>query len=116
MLQGVPPDQWAEKMQEYLTLLRRRFRENKYAILPDQRHVTLSGCEDRQTAADAYIDGEYRGAFTWGLSKAITDSNGVLTYDELITRAGANLHQYEQTPQLAIPSQLQEMQVFSSLS
>lgn len=116
MLQDVPQEQWAEKMQEYLALLRRRFRENRYAILPDDRHITLSGCEDRQTAADAHIDGEFRGAFTWGLAKAIKESNGVLTYDELITRAGANLHQYEQTPQLAIPTEMRDMQVFGSLT
>jgi hypothetical protein len=116
MLKDVPQDQWAEKMQEYLALLRRRFKENKYAILLDQRHVTLSGCEDRQTAADAHIDGEYRGAFTWGLAKAIKDSNGVLTYDELISRGAGNLHRYEQRPQLASPAGMREMQVFGSFS
>jgi hypothetical protein len=114
MLQGVPQEQWAEKMQEYLALLRRRFRENKYGIKPFDRHILLAGCEDRQTAADAYIDGEYRGALSWGLASAIKDSNGVLTYDELITRTGGKLSQYEQTPQLEGPAEMREMQVFRS--
>jgi hypothetical protein len=113
MLKDVPQEQWAPKMQEYLALLRRRFRENKYAIVPFDRDVLLAGCEDRQTAADAYIDGEYRGAFTWGLSKAIKEANGVLTYDELITRTGANLKKYEQRPQLECPPELLELQVFA---
>jgi len=116
MLQGVPPDQWAEKMQEYLTLLRRRFKENKYGVVPVDRNVLLAGCEDRQTAADAFIDKEYRGAFTWGLSKAIKESNGDLTYDELITRTAANLKDYEQRPQLECPSELRGLKVFAPLS
>ena len=116
MLKDVPPEQWAEKMQEYLALLRRRFRENKYAIVPAGKDVLLAGCEDRQTAADAYIDGEYRGAFSWGLAKAIKEANGVLTYDQLITQTAANLKQYEQRPQLECPSELLGLQVFAPLS
>jgi hypothetical protein len=116
MLKGVPPDQWQEKMQEFLTLLRRRFKENKYAIVPAGRHVLLAGCEDRQTAADAHIDGDFRGAFTWALSKAIKDANGDLTYDHLITQAGANLRDYEQRPQLECPSDMRDLQVFAPLA
>ena len=115
MLQGVPQDQWAAKMQEYLALLRRRFRENKYGVVPAERHVLLAGCEDRQTAADAHIEGDYRGAFTWALSQAIKDANGDLTYDELITQAGANLRKYDQRPQLECPSELRELKVFGPL-
>lgn len=115
MLKDVPPELWAEKMQEYLALLRRRFRENKYAILPAGKDILLAGCEDRQTSADAYIDGEYRGAFTWGLAKSMKEANGVLTYDQLITRTGANLKQYDQRPQLECPPELFEMQVFAPL-
>ncbi|MFQ5340094.1 MAG: caspase family protein [Anaerolineae bacterium] len=115
MLQDIPQDQWAAKMQEYLALLRRRFRENKYGVVPVERHVLLAGCEDRQTAADAHIEGEYRGAFTWALSQAIKDANGDLTYDELITRAGANLREYAQRPQLECPSEMRDLKVFGPL-
>lgn len=116
MLKGIPPDQWVEKMQEYLALLRRRFRENKYGVIPVGRHVLLAACEDRQTAADAHIEGDYRGAFTWALSKAIRDANGDLTYDQLITRAGANLHKYEQKPQLECPPEMRELKAFAPLA
>jgi hypothetical protein len=116
MLQGVPADQWATKMKEYLALLRRRFRENRYAVIPTGQHVLLAACEDRQTAADARIEGEFRGAFTWALSKAIKDAHGNLTYDELITRTGANLKNYEQRPQLECPSEVRNLKVFAPLS
>jgi hypothetical protein len=115
MLQGIPPDQWAEKMKEYLALLRRRFQENTYAVVPVGRHVLLAACEDRQTAADAHIEGEYRGAFTWALGRAIKEANGDLTYDELITRAGAHLREFDQRPQLECPPEMRELQVFGPL-
>jgi hypothetical protein len=115
MLQGVPPEQWAAKMQEYLALLRRRFRENRYAVIPIGRHVLLAACEDRQTAADARIEGDFRGAFTWALSKAIKDAHGNLTYDELITRTGANIQAYDQRPQLECASEMRNLKVFASL-
>jgi hypothetical protein len=116
MLQGVPPDQWASKMQEYLALLRRRFKENKYAVIPADQHVLLAACEDRQTAADAHIGADYRGAFTWALGQAIKEANGDLTYDELITRAGANLHDYDQRPQLECPSAMRDLKLFAPLA
>ena len=116
MLKDIPPDQWKEKMKEYLTLLLKRFRENKYGVVPVERHVLLAACEDRQTAADARIAGEFRGAFTWALSQAIQEANGDLTYDELITRASANLREYEQKPQLECPSAMRELKVFAPLA
>lgn len=116
MLQGVPQDQWVAKMQEYLALLRRRFRDNKYGVIPVDRHILLAACEDRQTAADARIEGRYRGAFTWGLGKAIRDANGNLTYDELITRIGANLAAYGQIPQLECPSELRALKFLAPLA
>ncbi len=116
MLKDVPQDQWVEKMAEYLSLLRRRFRENKYGIIPVDRHILLAGCEDRQTAADARLDGDFRGAFTWALSLAVKEANGVLTYDQLITRASANLKNFEQRPQLECPSKLRELKVFAPLA
>lgn len=116
MLKDLPQDQWEEKMQEYLALLIRRFRENKYGIISTSRHVLLAACEDRQTAADAFIAGDYRGAFSWALGKSIKDSNGDLTYDQLITQTGSNLDDYSQIPQLECPSELRNLKSFTSLS
>ena len=116
MLRDVPMNQWAEKMKEYLALLLKRFRENKYGVVSVDRNVLLAACEDRQTAADARIEGDFRGAFTWALSRAIKDANGELTYQELITRAGANLKDYEQTPQLECPKSMRDLKVFAPLT
>lgn len=113
-LQGVPPDQWQERIQEYLALLRRRFRENKYGVVTTERHVLLAACGDRQTAADARIEGMFRGALTWALSKAIKAASGNLTYNELITRVGDNLRRYEQVPQLECPAKMREQPVFAA--
>ncbi len=115
LLQAIPPEQWAAKIKEYIALLLQRFRQNKYGSVSAERDVLLAACEDRQTAADAYIDGDYRGAFTWALGKAIREANGDLTYERLIQRIGANLREYGQTPQLGCPAEMKGLRIFSPL-
>jgi hypothetical protein len=115
MLQGVPPDKWADKMKEFLALTEEQFKRKHVTIVPFERHVLLAGCEDWQSAADARIEGKWRGAFTWGLSKAIKESAGDLTYEELIARAGAHLKNYDQRPQLECPTDLRTRKVFAPL-
>jgi hypothetical protein len=116
MLQGVPPDQWAAKMEEFLRLTEEQFKKEKFAIVPFERHMLLAACESRQTAADARIEGEWRGAMTWGLGKAIVESNGDLTYEEAIARTAANLENYDQRPQLECPTELRSLKLFAPLS
>lgn len=58
------------------------FKEKKKSV-DGERHVLLAACEDVQTAADAFIEGSYRGAFSWSLGKAIAESNGNVTYGDL---------------------------------
>jgi hypothetical protein len=115
LLQGIPPEQWAEKIKEYVAILLQRFRQNKYGSVSAERHVLLAACEDRQTAADAHIEGDYRGAFTWALGRAIRGAQGHLTYDQLIRRVGSNLREYGQTPQLECPSELGGLKVLAPL-
>jgi len=115
MLQGVPPDQWAEKMKEFLKLTEEQFRRKYVGIVPFERHFLLAGCEDWQTAADARIEGEWRGAFTWGLSKAIKESNGDLTYEELVTQAGVNIKDYDQRPQRECPTEWRQHKFLAPL-
>lgn len=116
LMQGVPADQWAAKFEEFLRLTQEQFMKKKFAIVKFERHVLLAACESRQTAADARIEGEWRGAMTWALSKAIVESNGDLTYEQLITRAGANLKDYDQRPQLECPTHLRTHKVFAPLA
>ena len=116
MLQSVPPDQWPSKIQEFMKQLRDSFRQNKYAIVAFDRDVLLAACEDRQTAADARIDGDYHGAFTWALGKAIREAKGDLTYGSLIQQAAAKIKQYEQKPQLECPSGMRTSMIFAPMS
>jgi hypothetical protein len=116
MLQGVPPELWAAKMEEFLRLTEEQFKQSEFAIVPFERHFLLAACESRQTAADAHIEGTWQGAMTWGLSKAIVESNGDLTYDELIARAGANLQNYDQRPQLECPTELRTKKFLAPLA
>ena len=116
MLQGVPQDQWAQKIQEFMKQLRDRFRQNKYAVVDFDRDVLLAACEDRQTAADARIGSKYRGAFTWSLGQAIRGAKGNLTYESLIQQAAVNLKKYEQKPQLECPSERRTLKLFAPLA
>lgn len=78
------------------------FAEKKKKMVGTERHVLLAACEDVQTAADAFIEGSYRGAFTWSLGKAIAESNGQITYGDLHARSAQALQagKYSQNPQL----------------
>lgn len=62
--------------------------------------VLVAAARDDQTAADAFIDGMYRGAFTWSLAQAIRSANGNITYQDLWNESGRLLANYTQDPQL----------------
>lgn len=79
--------------------------------------VTISGCMDRQTSADAYIgvvpdfDGEFAGALTWAFIKSIkeatqkgSESLEKVTWKDLVYNIRFRLitGKYEQVPQLCV--------------
>lgn len=68
----------------------------------DIPEVLITGCRDTQTSADAFIDGRFNGALTYGLVDAIRAKKGKLTYGDLHERASATIRKkrYEQVPQL----------------
>ncbi len=78
------------------------FAEKKKKMVGSDPHVLLAACEDVQTAADAFIEGSYRGAFTWSLGKAIAESNGQITYGDLhaLSVKALKTGGYSQNPQL----------------
>lgn len=65
-------------------------------------HVLLSACLDQQTAADAYIEGDYHGAFTYYLGKILRESGRQLDRHELVTRLARAMQSsgFSQVPQL----------------
>ena len=66
------------------------------------KHILLSGCMDDQTSADAFINSDYNGAFTYNLCKIIRDTRGTITYQELIKRVQNSLafNSFSQIPQI----------------
>jgi hypothetical protein len=49
-------------------------RLGRFVLTEMQRHVLLSGCQDNETSADAYINGRYNGACTWALILSIIEN------------------------------------------
>ena len=115
MLQDVPREEQAAKMAEYIAQLRKKLAENKFAVIPEAKHFLLAACEDRQTAADAHIEGDYHGAFTWALYRGVKEAQGSLTYDDVIARISANLSDYDQIPQLECPTGVRTLKLFAPL-
>lgn len=69
----------------------------------DQGDIMLiTGCQDNQTSADAFIAGKYRGALSYHLCQALAESNYNVTYEDLVTTVNAklDLSNYQQNPQL----------------
>lgn len=67
-----------------------------------EANILLAGCRSDQTSADAYIAGDYHGAFTYCLAEAVAEANGQITYRQLAERTGQKLRagRYSQIPQL----------------
>jgi hypothetical protein len=95
----------------------KNYKENTYKnVIAADRHILLAGCEDRQTSADARIEGVYRGAFSWAIGKSIREAHGSLTYGELIGQVmGLLRKEFEQIPQLECPGDFRNIKLFSPI-
>lgn len=65
-------------------------------------HILWAACRDDQTSADAYIDGDWHGAFTFYLCRELQAAQGDLTRRSLLKRVKEQLKKnaYTQVPQL----------------
>jgi hypothetical protein len=115
LLPTLPINQLASAIAELLEKAKLEFIAKNYGIQPVEHNFLLAASESGQTAADAHIEGTWQGAMTWGLSKAIIESNGELTYGQLIRRTAKNLAKYDQRPQLECPEHLRQVKVFAPL-
>ncbi len=70
--------------------------------------VLIAGCRADQTSADAWIDGDYHGALTYYLWRALRDAKWKTTYRKIIGATGNALadHNFDQFPQLEGPARL----------
>ncbi len=71
-------------------------------LTTDLNHVLLAACRDDQTAADAFIEGQFRGAFTFHLCKLLRSAGKAsLSRHALIEKLTASLakRHFDQIPQ-----------------
>ena len=74
--------------------------------------VLMTGCDADQTSADARIENDYHGAFTWNLCNEIRKSNNQLSRYELMNNIKTAMTvKYKQTPQLETVSELQDLPI-----
>jgi metacaspase-1 len=75
------------------------FRTDKEITL---NHILWAGCKDNQTSADALIDGQYNGAFSYYFCKHVRESSGNISRTDLYTRIKNSLkhNHFSQVPQL----------------
>jgi metacaspase-1 len=67
-----------------------------------KQHILWAACKDDQTSADAYIDGDWHGAFTYYFDKALRAAKGNANRKELLKKVREFLqsNDYNQIPQL----------------
>ncbi len=73
---------------------------SRVALPPN--HVRISGCKDKQTSADAYIDGRFQGAFSAHFRKVIEEQGCEISHSDLMNRIRRALSDadFSQTPQM----------------
>lgn len=71
---------------------------------PSATVISISGCRDNQTSADAYIEDSYEGAMTWSFLNALNNANYNITLKNIVERMRALLltNKYTQVPMLAV--------------
>jgi len=76
--------------------------------------ILVSGCQDTQTSADAYIDGRFNGAMTRGLID-ILEQNPVLNWEDLKRKLPASLDEkgFEQRPVISGRQDLLSRKIFA---
>lgn len=67
-----------------------------------QRWIIFSGCGEEQTSADAYINGQYQGAFSWADLKSYGRGSGFARELDLV-RGLLRVNKFEQIPELSGP-------------
>jgi metacaspase-1 len=109
--------EWLSARESIREKLLARFRRQKRPKVESNTRpqVLLAACKDEQTAADAFINGQFQGAFTWSLAEAIRAANGPITYGDLIEQSVKLLKNYTQDPQLDCPDVLLSRPFLSSV-
>lgn len=67
-----------------------------------QMWIVFSGCGEEQTSADAYINGQYQGAFTWADLKSYSRGSEFAREIDLC-KERLFLNHFQQVPELSGP-------------
>jgi len=88
-------------------------KEGIFAGRGDLRWIVISGCGETQYSADAYINNDYHGAFTWYAMNILKPG---ITYKEWHTEIRKYLPgtQFEQAPTIDGPDWMLDTKVFST--
>lgn len=80
--------------------------------------ILIAGCKDTQLSNDAWIDGDFHGALTYSLFKALNGKASAMSYADWVTGAAAILktdfHFPDQDPQLEAADNLKAWKLFAT--
>ncbi len=111
-------EDWGENRRLTMTAGRQTLGVRRFAArAAAQGAILLAACRDNQVSADAWIDGDFHGAFTYFLWKAAGEAGFAVNYKDLILRVRHDLRSagYDQVPQLEGPAALLAQPVFAPL-
>ena len=93
-----PPPEVQEKL--YRNGVRKSFGRDVATM--EMNHVLLAGSKSEQTSADAYIDNDFNGAFTFHMCKTIREHGDSIDHQDLITEVRKAILSggFSQVPQL----------------
>jgi hypothetical protein len=101
-----PPDSMLARVAAVRRARGPKAASNAFSVISGMNHVLLAACQDDQTAADAFIDRTFNGAFTYNLAKILREHGRTLDRYALVDRLRKVLQadRYEQQPRLEGPS------------
>ena len=102
--------------------LRYRYLSDKESVVENKNckikgnMISISGCRDDQTSADAYISNDWRGAMTTSLLEVLKASNYSISCGALLfnMRKYLSLSRYKQVPQICSNHKLDHTALFCS--
>lgn len=116
MARTLAPAELNAQMDQFLARLAYQQKLNRFGFVDTQENnILVAACQDQQTSVETVVAGDWHGALSYNLVKAITEAGGALTYQDLITRAGEGMLAQRQVPQLECPADLKAHSIFGPL-
>ncbi len=111
---------WSEdELSRKVDALMHKFEKKRFGdIRVRDANILLAGCRPDQQSADASLNGEYHGAFTYFLVDVVRAAQGQITYQELARQVGLKLDHacFAQIPQLECRSKNAQKLAFRPFS